>query len=129
MMNEYIRNVEADEAIQTGSKLEYALLYMMSELVFCRGKDINLQEINFDECLEARFFGPEKEVHLFRNDDRWTAVVTEDKEDLDHIDRKYRLSKNHQNTGIGRELIVREYIGYDEDGQAYIEKTRLAGIC
>ena len=129
MMNKDISSIGFDEAIQAGSKMEYVLLYMMSEMIFCKGTEINLEQVDFGECLEARFFGPHKEIHLYRTEGGWKAVLTEEVTDLDHIDRKYRLSKKHQNAGLGSELVVREYIGYDDDGQAYIVKTRLAGVC
>lgn len=120
---------------------EYALVYMYSEMLllpFSKWKDIDIEE-----CLEARLFGPKGELHLFRQGDELFASEIRDigKEideavpanaeihAYDAIDRIYAIRENCRTHVSGRsEVIVREYISYDGDGQAITARTRLADL-
>ncbi|MCD7826427.1 MAG: hypothetical protein LUH14_10795 [Clostridiaceae bacterium] len=105
----------------------FALVYMMSEIQFGKKEDI---EVNWDEVLEARFFSEREELHLFLCEKERKAVIVEDAVDetnsTEVLTKNYRLSPKFQ--GEGRELAVREYLSEDEDGQMYVELTRLCGI-
>ncbi len=138
-----IQKTEADHALTQITEYTYALLYRMSEILFCRTKD--LPQMDWSECLEARFFDQEKELHLFEKDGCLKAVrITEaiDRqamqeeeadgdvfvtfESCDRLIKKYRLQERYQK--LGQTLCVCEYLSYDQDGQAYVSLTRLAGI-
>lgn len=84
--------------------------------------------INWDECLEVRCFSNDKEIHFFKQKDKWKAVLIEDAPDDVVVIRSYRLSSKHKQTSGGNRIIVKEYLAYDEDGQAVPVCTRLAGI-
>ena len=73
--------------------------------------------------LEARFFDGEKELHMFKTEENWNFVRTS-KKDGDYLEKSYRMDAAFP----GQELIVRQYVDYDEDGQAYIARTCLCGI-
>ena len=138
-----IQKTDADHALTQITEYSYALLYMMSDILFCKTKD--LPQTDWSECLEARFFDQEKELHLFEEDGRLKAVrITEavDRqamqeeeaagdvfvtfESCDRLIKKYQLQDRYQK--LGQTLCVCEYLSYDEDGQAYVSLTRLAGI-
>ena len=68
--------------------------------------------VNWDECLDVRCFSNDKEIHFFKQKDDWKAVLIE----------KYKKACG------GSRIIVKEYLAYDEDGQAVPVCTRLAGI-
>ena len=117
-----------EQALEAARSCKYALLYRMSELVLAKTEELSQEQLDLGECLEARFFDDEKEVHLFRDGDDWKAVLTEDKEGQEYLDREYYLAKRFRKNGPETRLRVREYTGYDTDGQIYVTKTRLAGI-
>ena len=118
------RTIDAEQALQDYSKYTYALLYMISERVLTRTAELG--NIDWDECLEARFFSEKEELHLFRDGQEMRAVICEETDTKDQTDREYELQKTFI-PGMTR-LIVREYFAYDEDGQVMVAKTRLAGL-
>ena len=112
-----------EEAKEKAQSYPYALIYEMSDLAF--GRTEELPPIHWDECLEARFFSKDGELHFFENEDGMKAVlVTDDGDDV--LDRTYRIHQRFQLVGEG--VKVREYLDYDKDGQVYVRLTRLAGI-
>lgn len=119
-----IKRMNPEEARTYIQDYEYALLYMVSEMILT--ETVSLSEINWEECVEARFFSEEKELHFFRQDDRMRAVEVKDKDGRDEIVKSYDLANKFQKTG--RQVKVKQYIDYDKDGQANIVLTRLSGI-
>ena len=79
------------------------------------------------ECMEARFFGTEGEIHIWKDDVPKAVKITDDvsvKGDV--IERCYDLRRPFDR--LGKHLIVLQYIGRQNDGQAFVELTRLKGI-
>lgn len=119
-----IKHVEPKEAKKQAAFYEYALLYMISEIVLCRTE--SLVDINWDECQEARFFSEEKELHVFETESGMDAVEISDGDSQDIVIKEYLLDSRF--SGIWHSILVQEYLEYDEDGQAYVANTRLRGI-
>ena len=119
-----ISKLSMSETIKNIERYEYVLLYMMSELKLCKLSQIS--QIDWEECLEARFFSKDKELHVYLEDGKHEAVEISDLEITDVVLKKYELASKHRN--LGSWLCVQEYLAYDEDGQAYVELTRLLGI-
>ena len=84
--------------------------------------------VNWDECLDVRCFSNDKEIHFFKQKDDWKAVLIEDAPDDAAVTRTYRLPEKYKKACGGNRIIVKEYLAYDEDGQAVPVCTRLAGI-
>ena len=122
-----IKQLEWEEAYSLITNYEYALVYMMSNVYLCKTQD--LPTIDWEECLEARFFSEEGELHIYGEDGVLRAVkVMEDEEtEKNSIIKKYWINQGRFK-GVGKYLIVQEYLDYDEDGQAVITLTRLRGI-
>ena len=123
-MNYRIENIDIQKVYQSVFEYDYALIYMMSKLILSRISDLG--EIDWDECLEARFFSKEKELHIFEDDGEQRAVEVSDVDEKDSIVKKYQLAKKF--SGLGNTLCVKEYWAYDGDGQTYVSLTRLTGI-
>lgn len=119
-----VERVDADKAWKDIAGYRYALLYMISEVVFCRASDIS--EVNWDECLEARFFDEDKELHIYEDDGRQCAVKATGTLDSDCLIKKYELQERYHD--LGKLLCVCEHLKYDEDGQAMVALTRLVGV-
>lgn len=67
-----VEPINAEEAKKEIVSFDYALIYMISEVILKRIDE--LEVINWEECEEARFFSKNKEIHFFREDDTLQAV-------------------------------------------------------
>lgn len=123
-MSYTVERIGVNEALENISEYQYALVYQMSELLF--GSTEKIAEIDLEECLEARFFDADKELHIYEEDGDWRAVKVCGMEDDDCLIKRYKLQARY--FGEGRYLRVCEHLTYDEDGQAAVAITRLTGI-
>ena len=116
-----IREVlEPREALRRGRALPYGWVCTLSGVTLGPVP----AELPLEELLEARFFGPEGEVRLFRREGalQGAALAAEPGEPV--IEETYQL----QNTALfGRRLTVRRVLQADGDGQCYVAATLLAG--
>lgn len=119
-----VKKIELECAYKKVREYEYALIYMISERFFCRTDD--LPELDWEECLEARFFSGDRELHIFEGEDGMAALEISDTDTVDTVVKKYRLNSAFRK--LGSVLCVMEYLSYDEDGQIAVELTRLKGI-
>ena len=85
-------------------------------------------EISWKSCQEVRFFSDTAEIFFFRQDDVWKAVKINDTGEEDHVTRSYKLAPCYAASSGASRVQVREYFAYDEDGQAFVTSTRLAGL-
>ena len=86
-----------------------------------------MDDTDWEECLEARFFSERAELHLFERDGDMQAVeIADDGSDKDTFIKKYQLDSKF--AAMGRNIYVKEYLDYDEDGQINVSLTRLYGI-
>lgn len=135
-MSEFVKAVDAASALTAGEarKYEYVILNMMSSLklmpvsaVLEMDADGNAAHLSFntEELLEARFFSKDAELHVFRNnDDALAALLIRD----EFLTDEYEVCDVRYETQQGKELVVREYLKADEDGQMYVALTRAAGV-
>ena len=119
-----IAELEISKALERRTSYEYALVYRLSEIVLCRMEQ--LKSFDLKECMEARFFSEDKELHLFETEDGMCAVEVTDDGTEDCILKKYELAPKF--AGAGKRLVVQEYLDYDDDGQAVVALTRLRGV-
>lgn len=122
-----INRINVEEAKKRTLDFQYALIYMISEMML--KKTTELDEIHWEECEEARFFSKEGEIHFFQEDGELQAVELVDdpcEDEMDSMQKKYKLASKFQ--GIGKYVLVKEYLKYDEDGQVQVVQTRLMGI-
>lgn len=122
MKSEEINLKEVYESIHD---YKYALIYMISELKLCKTEKLE-EEIAWNECLEARFFSEEKELHIFERNGEKKAVKVSDEKSDETIEKKYSLDNKFKS--IGNTICVKEYLDYDEDGQIFVKLTRLEAI-
>ena len=125
-MSYKLDTVTMEDVKESYKNYPFALIYMMSDLVFAKTEE--LDNILWDECLEARFFGKNGELHMFRNDGIVTCRRIEEDGEVEGevLTDKYKLDNRFQKYGKG--VVVKRYLKYDDDGQAYVGLTRLAEI-
>jgi hypothetical protein len=123
-MGYQIKKLELSEAQREIVKYDYALIYLMSDRLLLPVSA--LPELAWDECIDARFFSDDGELHIFEDDGQLSAVQVSDAGEEDTVVQKYELSKHFSN--LGNTLLVQEYLEADEDGQMQVKLTRLKGI-
>ena len=123
-MSYIVERMDADKALEEIEAYQYALVYMISGITLCRTAEFD--NVDWDECLEARFFDADKELHIYEENEILCAVKTVGTADSDCLMKKYELQDHY--FGQKKYLCVCEHLGYDEDGQAFVILTRLTGI-
>ena len=105
-------------AYQEAKQLPFALIRCLSSLYIGE----NPGEISTQELEEARFFGPEAEICIFCDGTSFTAMKTMDSEpeagDL-FLDIEESFPGHH------KIITRRQYVSYDQDGQAFISAVRM----
>lgn len=119
------KDIALEEVYKSIKDYKYALIYMISEIKLCKTEDLK-EDLNWDECLEARFFSSDKELHIFEIDGERKAVKVSDTAEDEIFEKKYLLSDKF--SVLGKTICVKEYLNYDKDGQVFVELTRLNSI-
>ena len=95
------RRKKWDGVIDSNKGYKYALVYMISEILLI---PLDLwKTVDLGECLEARIFGLEGELHLFREDDEMMAVTVRDLAD------EIETSEIEADTVVGDDPCADEY--------------------
>lgn len=123
-MSYAIEKMDPKEAWAEASSYQYALRYEIGGIFLEKTADICGN--SGEECMEVRFFDAEKELHIYEDDGEQHAVKVTCTGKEDCQEKRYLLQERY--AGIGKYLCVCEHLGYDEDGQAAVELTRLTGI-
>ena len=111
-----VESINAEEAKKEIVSFDYALIYMISEVILKRIDE--LEVINWKECEEARFFSKNKEIHFFREDDTLQAVKVSDnanEDKMDSMQKRYYLASKFRD--LGQYVLVKEYLKYDENSR------------
>ncbi len=119
MRSETVNPVEAlkkDYWIRNG----YRYLWKQELSCVFLGRIEDAGDLEEENLLEARIFADGKELHLFYFEDQLRAVVTTAGEEEDCLEERQILRER-----FGKSLTIRHYIGYEEDGQAYIMRSVL----
>ncbi len=116
--------IEIEKACEMIKDYSYALVYMISDIYLCKTEQLPL--IDWEECLEARFFSEDGELHIYEEDGEYKARQIIDEGQGNSIIKKYQLNNKFKN--VGNYLYVQQYLDYDKDGQAVVALTRLKGI-
>jgi len=97
-------------------------------------KDTGNQKINFsnddlDKLIEAKLFDNKKELSIMpvNEEEKFSVVKFNSEEYEDFIEEEQILNKYKSKDEINK-LIIRHYLKYDEDGQAYVAYTKLCRV-
>lgn len=95
---------------------KWAIVYHYDALVYTT---LEKMEIKPEYLVEARIFAQDKEIYIYREDDGLKAVKRQDDEDST-LETYYLLERSSGFKQIG----VKKYVAYDQDGQVYIQYVR-----
>lgn len=111
-----------EDAIKTIDTYDWAIVYQASEMLFDHVDEIK-QKINWNECLEARFFNETSQLHVFGElGDLKAVCMMDDGKSAQEIDRKYVLANQFRDKG--KYIKIKEYYDFDEDGQLCMKAIR-----
>jgi len=108
--------ITLQEAMEKGRQMPFAAINTYSGYTVGKTADTELPET--EEIIEARFFDADSEIRIFTSDSGLQAVEVTDSPDDRTIEAVYSLRDSAK-------VAVRRYIGFDDDGQAYISYSRM----
>lgn len=113
--------LQKEEARARSAEYPYVLVRELSRLYL--GKTENAA-LNWSEATEVRFFCETSELRFFEQGNDLAAVLLEDEEEDETtcLDRFCPLGHSGH---FGKQITLREYFGYDSDGQLYVKAVRL----
>lgn len=128
MKNTIITHIEQIKPLAV--KYKYALLYGYRYIKLINGFDSSeLDKLDFNSLYAARFFDENGEMHVV-NEGQITAYKSDDDADDEENSsvRTVALVAKFADTAPKKELKIKEYYDYDDDGQLQISRTRLYSI-
>ncbi len=115
MIKSILSAEEAHRELEKG--FDYALIYKLSSVSLLSRYEITETD---EEVTEARFFDEKRELRFFdyNGEKRWALIEDEGNEITEEKEERFK----------GNTLKIKEYISFDEDGQAFTEAVRLWGV-
>lgn len=111
------------------NNFKYAWINTYSKLFLSSVKSI--KDFDFlDDLIEAKFFDESREISIIKSDDQKFSVVIFDSEGNNDFVEEQQILKGcksplqHKND----KLVIRHFLKYDDDGQAYVYYTKLCDI-
>lgn len=105
---------------------DYGYLTCMSEVVFVKMEGHEV-DIDWPELIEARFFNENQELFIWRTGESLLGRRLTETGDTDAVETAVPVMKKFCPTG--GKIVIRKYIDYDEDGQAFVANTRIKKVC
>lgn len=100
--------------------MEYAIVYNFDKVITDHIFNV---KIDYDNIIEAIFFNDDAEIRVFGEDDI-TGTIFKEHKDSKYIDGFYRLypryGEGKEGKTYAKKLLIKKYISYDDDNQAYI---------
>lgn len=103
-------------------ELEEAIIYCYDEIITDKVENLSL---DIDNILEARIFNEAMELRIWRDEGELKGTVFKEINEISTpIEEEYILYPRKKEYSYPGKLIVKKYIDYDEDGQAYISYVK-----
>ena len=96
--------------------LKYAIIYNFDKVISEKIEDM---EISLDNIMEARFFNEEKEIRIFRDEDKLKGTIFLENSSP-YIENMSLLYPRYRENLYANKIDYKKYIDYDGDHQAYI---------
>lgn len=107
------------------SDLIYAIVYNYDSVITNYISEI---ELDYENMIEARFFNDDIEIRIFTDDDNIKGTIFKEDKNCKSIENNYilypRYGEKSQRKRYAKELIIKKYIAYDDDNQAYINYVK-----
>lgn len=109
---------------------EFAWINTFSDLKLIDLKNNQLEFDWLNDLIEAKFFNTDTELSIISNDsEEKFSVVEFNGKDKEYVEEKQIIYKDKSPfKNENDRLVIRNYIDYDEDGQAYIYYSKLCDV-
>lgn len=112
--------IKKEEISKNIKDFKYYIVYYFDRLIFGEG-DIEA-ELDIENINEAFFFDEDKCMHIYREDGlKGIKFLYESNDKI--LPPEEQIAKKGKEFNNLKSLIVKKFINYDEDGQAYIERV------
>ena len=102
--------------------LESAIIYCYDGIITERVNDLAL---DLDNIMEARIFNENSELRIWRDYDLIKgSIFREEDKSIEPIIEQFILYPRNKNGYNPEKLVVKKYIDYDDDAQAYISYVK-----
>ncbi|HDK7174404.1 hypothetical protein [Clostridium botulinum] len=125
-----LTKLEVLSKIENG-EYKFAWINTFSDLKLIELRENNkFKDSYLENLIEAKIFNESKELSIIScEDDEKFSVVEFDGTDKDYIEEKQVLYRNKSPLkGEKDKLVIRNYLKYDNEGQAFIYYTKLSGV-
>lgn len=113
-----------DDAKRSIQDYEYALIYMIDEVRLT--EVAAMPEVDWSKCLEARFFSEKGELRFWRDGDEMVAAEVSCAGESEFVTESYKLDRRFKKNW--ESVSVKQFLDFDSDGQAYVDRTVLTGL-
>ena len=119
-MGALFKRLDAEDALEHIKNTKYAIGQFISSYEV--GSADSICRMDMTDCIEARYFTDDREVHVFRSGDQMVYIEVSDG-DSQYYDEEYEIEEKFE--GVGKYVVVRNYVNTDDDGQCCITGKRL----
>ncbi|WP_027626933.1 hypothetical protein [Clostridium lundense] len=131
---QYINKQETLNLIfQKYKYLKYAWINTFSDLLLIKlDKNFDIENI-LENLIEGKFFNNDEEISIMQVEDGVfsISVFSEKVNEYKDIIEEEQLISKHKfitNNNKRMKLIIKHYLKYDDDGQAFVDYTRLCDV-
>lgn len=112
------------------SKLEFAWINTYSDLKLVQLERESNLEIYFNNLIEAKFFNEDEEISIMEAEDNIFSVYEFDNYEYKESIKEEQILNKHKSPFNGEfdKLIIKHYLDYDDEGQAYVSYTKLCNV-
>lgn len=111
-----------DKELLKSLGLDSAIIYCYDEIITDKVGNLDL---DVDNIMEARIFNENKELRIWRDEEVLRgSVFKEANEVTTPIEEEYILYPRKEKGFNPSKLVVKKYIDYDQDGQAYVSYVK-----
>ena len=112
-----------DQAALEQEGYQHYLIYFLSRVETGDVKELDVNDLK-EDMVEAYFFNERSQLHLFRYQGDWQAVICEAEEGDDSFDETQLL----MSSDYGESMRIRHFFTFDEDGQASVQYSKLCEL-
>lgn len=111
------------------SEMKFAWINTYSELKLIELEKESKLESYFNNLIEGKFFNQDKEISVMELENEIFSIAEFNDKSKDFIEEKQILNR-HKSPFKGEfdRLVIKHYLKYDNEGQAYVSYTKLCNV-
>lgn len=119
--SDFIIESDLDKETLLNLHLNDCIIYNYDSVV---SDKISNASIDYENIIEARFFNDISEIRVFNDNERLNGTIFIENNNPEYIESEFILYPRTNNLKYPSKLLVKKYIKYDNDGQAYVSYVK-----